>query len=483
MSAPLPPPPTQRGTDSFFASVRGIGLVRTTDRWVGGVAGGLARRFAIDPLVVRGLLAVSVLLGGLGLVLYGIAWLLLPEEADGRIHAEQLVHGDVDVAVLGAVVAIIAGLSAPGTWVPWFADEQSGWWRGLVWLAALALIVVVVVTLARRGSGPGPATSLRPPGPAWPAPTYPLSEGVRMSTTSEFPPAAAAGPTADAPTADLPGAPAQGAGPAVGDGLGGPAAVPPAPTGWAGGPGLPGGPPAPPFPPGSWAPPPGPVTAIPRTERGPGGAVLGVVTALTLLVLAGLWYAERVEAYDGPVVLTAMTIGLVLVGGAIVVAGLRGRTSGGLTALAIVGLLVAAPVTAAVTWDEDGAVAWDRASVALGEVDRRPTTVAAAEDGIQLGAGSATLDLTAVPLRGARAVEVPIQLGAGELTVILPADAAVTADVELGAGEITWLDEPTQNGTSGTVTFRTDAATDGDVDLALDVEVGLGSITVVEEER
>ncbi len=111
-----PPQPKHRGTDAFFDSIRGIGVVRSSDRWVGGVAGGLARRFGVDPLLVRGLFGASVLLGGLGLVLYGIAWLLLPEQADGRIHGQQLLRGDVDVAVLGAAAAIITGLSLPDSW-------------------------------------------------------------------------------------------------------------------------------------------------------------------------------------------------------------------------------------------------------------------------------------------------------------------------------------------------------------------------------
>ncbi|MGJ0223654.1 TSUP family transporter, partial [Streptococcus pyogenes] len=49
---------------------------------VGGVAGGVALRLGIDPLITRGVLAVSVLFGGLGLVLYAIGWLLLPEQRD-----------------------------------------------------------------------------------------------------------------------------------------------------------------------------------------------------------------------------------------------------------------------------------------------------------------------------------------------------------------------------------------------------------------
>src|SRR5699024_2025569 len=83
-SAPPPPPPS-----GFFASVRRLGIWRSQDRWAGGVAAGIARRYGVDPLLVRGILVVVTMFGGLGLVLYGLGWALLPEASDGRIHLEQ----------------------------------------------------------------------------------------------------------------------------------------------------------------------------------------------------------------------------------------------------------------------------------------------------------------------------------------------------------------------------------------------------------
>ncbi|MDC7123788.1 PspC domain-containing protein, partial [Cellulomonas fimi] len=92
-SAPRPP-----AAGGFFAAVRRTGMFRGDDRWIGGVCDGLARRFGLDPLLVRGLFAASILLGGLGLVVYGVAWALLPEQSDGRIHLEEMVAGRFDVA-------------------------------------------------------------------------------------------------------------------------------------------------------------------------------------------------------------------------------------------------------------------------------------------------------------------------------------------------------------------------------------------------
>jgi len=50
------------------------------DKKIGGVCGGIARYFSIDPTIVRLIWAVSVFLFGTGGLLYLIAWIVLPEE-------------------------------------------------------------------------------------------------------------------------------------------------------------------------------------------------------------------------------------------------------------------------------------------------------------------------------------------------------------------------------------------------------------------
>lgn len=55
-------------------------LYRSTyNRVIGGVAGGLAEYFAIDPLVVRLLFALLSLFGGGGVIIYIILWIFVPE--------------------------------------------------------------------------------------------------------------------------------------------------------------------------------------------------------------------------------------------------------------------------------------------------------------------------------------------------------------------------------------------------------------------
>ena len=53
-------------------------LARSEDRWIGGVAGGLADYFGLDPVLVRVLFVASMLLPGPQVLLYLILWLAIP---------------------------------------------------------------------------------------------------------------------------------------------------------------------------------------------------------------------------------------------------------------------------------------------------------------------------------------------------------------------------------------------------------------------
>ncbi len=51
-----------------------------SDKQIAGVCGGLAKYFGIDSTVVRLVWAAAVILAGAGLLLYLIAWVLIPQE-------------------------------------------------------------------------------------------------------------------------------------------------------------------------------------------------------------------------------------------------------------------------------------------------------------------------------------------------------------------------------------------------------------------
>jgi phage shock protein PspC (stress-responsive transcriptional regulator) len=102
-------PAQQSFPDRFFAAIRRTGLVRSRDRWVAGVAGGIAERLNVNPMAVRIGFVVLSLFGGVGLGLYGLAWALLPD-ATGRIEAQAAQRGDVSGALALAVGLVVLDL-------------------------------------------------------------------------------------------------------------------------------------------------------------------------------------------------------------------------------------------------------------------------------------------------------------------------------------------------------------------------------------
>lgn len=50
-----------------------------TDRKIAGVCGGIAEYLDIDPTVVRLILLIAMICGGVGLAAYIIAWIVIPE--------------------------------------------------------------------------------------------------------------------------------------------------------------------------------------------------------------------------------------------------------------------------------------------------------------------------------------------------------------------------------------------------------------------
>jgi phage shock protein PspC (stress-responsive transcriptional regulator) len=504
-TVPPPPPPgtPAPGGEGFFDAMRRLGLVRTQERWIGGVAGGVARRLGIDPLLVRGILAVTVLLGGAGLVLYGLAWALLPEETDGRIHLQETIRGHFEIALLGAIALVVIGFNHGGPWFTVQSERGFAWMGGLLWLAAIAAVIAMVVAAAnqrraRRAAGvlmTTPAMGTAPMGTS-PMGTSPMGTPPKGTTPMGTPPTTTPATTTAWSAAEPPPG---GSLTAQHPGYGVVPYAPPAGGAWSGRPGMPGEPAAPGgpnTPAGSTAlrpaqpplPLPPPPPRVPRTQ-GPGRAVVGAVVGLTLLALAALLVVDREGELGQPVLLTAIGIGVVLAGLGIVVSGLRGRSSGVLGFLAIVGLVLAVPAAVVPQFDgrfdfTDGDPFDDGFTVSNGDT-WTPTTAAEARGGISGGFGDLDVDLTEVPLDGS-AVEVPISMNAGDLRVVVPDDAAVTGDITLAAGEVTWaVDGVTRVARiagSGAENFASEEAEDGAVDLAIRITAGAGEVRVVEED-
>lgn len=111
------------------------------------------------------------------------------------------------------------------------------------------------------------------------------------------------------------------------------------------------------------------------------------------------------------------------------------------------------------------------------DVTITPATASEIPGRIDEGAGTITLDLTGLDVddftaSATSAQEVEIDLNAGEVTVDLPPDLPVAIDASVSAGEISVFDR-FEEGIRPRIT--TD---DADAVLALDIRVGVGTITV-----
>lgn len=92
----------------LFDSLRSQPLRRTPDRLAGGVCAGLAHRWGISPILVRMGLIVLVPFGGLGFLLYGLGWLLLPDYDTEDIVADGALRSP-DAAFAASVILILVG--------------------------------------------------------------------------------------------------------------------------------------------------------------------------------------------------------------------------------------------------------------------------------------------------------------------------------------------------------------------------------------
>ena len=152
-------PPRQ----GFFDAIRGSGWYRAQNRTIAGVCSGLSARQGWDLTLVRVVMVVATLCMPVVAIAYGLAWLLLPEAADGRIHAEETLEGRFDVAVIGGVFMVLAGLSSALSSIGIVNGVGFGWFQLLALAAAMTAIVVVIVSVVRSASQSGPHRHSAPP--------------------------------------------------------------------------------------------------------------------------------------------------------------------------------------------------------------------------------------------------------------------------------------------------------------------------------
>jgi phage shock protein PspC (stress-responsive transcriptional regulator) len=122
----------------------------TNDRIISGVAGGLGEYFGVDAVIFRVLFAVLSFFGGVGLLAYALAWLLIPEPGVGQSVLDKAIH-QLRLHRVPPWLVIFGGVLL--VWVTWFS-----WWApGPTFPALLLLAVLAVILLHRLGRPAGPA--------------------------------------------------------------------------------------------------------------------------------------------------------------------------------------------------------------------------------------------------------------------------------------------------------------------------------------
>ena len=128
------------------------------DRMIGGVCGGLGRYVGIDPIIFRIVLAALAIFGGVGLLLYALGWLLIPDDGTDVSELHRLFQGHPSPAPI--IAAIVVGVLGVIT-VTEVAYHRRG--RFEVLLIVVAVIAVIAMTSRSRGVPPAAASSAPPP--------------------------------------------------------------------------------------------------------------------------------------------------------------------------------------------------------------------------------------------------------------------------------------------------------------------------------
>jgi phage shock protein PspC (stress-responsive transcriptional regulator) len=434
--SPAGPPPGGAGGPRITGQeARDLGRLRRTTkasperRHIAGVAGGLARHFDIDPVLVRVLLVVLVFFGGAGLLIYAAGWLFIPEEGAPQAAVP------LDERNRSLALYIAAGLAALALLGDVMGNFHFPWP-----LAVIALVLLLVLGNRDRIKDP----DRRPFAGPQPGAQYGPQYGPQ------------AGPQYGPPSAtDAGAAPDSFAGTTVG----GPApyddpAQPTATAGW--------------VPPPAYGPPsygPGYVPQPNPRRRGP--ILFWFTLALIALGLGTLGIIDAAGASVPDSAYPALATGI---SGAMLVLGAFWGRAGGLILVGLLATIGLVGTTAAHEYDNDD----HRVHVA-------PTSAAAVDDEYRLDTGELVVDLTRISdpeaLDGRT---ISVKGGVGKLSIVVPDSWGVHADTNVGLGSSRVLD----HGESGGIGISRSGSSSGEVGaptVRFDVNLGVGAIIVARE--
>ncbi|MGW3627825.1 PspC domain-containing protein [Streptomyces sp. NPDC000880] len=433
MTQPTTPPPAQPNAPPE-ARPEAQPLRRAPNqKVVAGVCGGLGRYCDIDPVIFRIVIGVLSVTGGIGLIFYGFAWLLIPFEDEEENEARRLLSGRVEGASLTAVLLALIGC---GLFLSMMGSGGT-----LAFAALLSVAVVGAAVWSQRRSIAAPAGA--------------LPYTATAHAVAEAPPETKAPPVRDSPSwwRD----------PIIKDGTTGPVA-----TGYLWGPEDAAAQAAA----EAAAPPRRRTSAAPPQTRGPRG--IGGTVFLLALLAGGLGTGL---SWDGSPLGTSLQIGLAcalsVFGLGLLVSALLGRTGFGTITMT---MITAGLLAGAAALPKDISTHWAR-------TDWKPASVAAVQRQYELGSGVATLDLSSLSVPAGRAVSTRAEVGAGQLKVVVPKDTPVELRVEAGIGDIRLpadaandIDIAPGQDRQSTLPAPAGAKPSGTLELRL--EVGIGQVEV-----
>lgn len=379
------------------------------DRMLAGVAAGIARRYDIDPVLVRVGFVVAAL-SGIGAVLYVAGWIALPD-------------GDLDPAAprrsRPKPILVIAMIAAVGIGIGGFFDNGSA--VVLPLLAAAALLFLLHRSRSDNGPVAAPATDVPA---AVETPTVAGPSLVKEPVAVDAPQPPAWDPLGAAPFAwDLPEP--------------SPLAPPPAPQ----------------------------PRRLPVTAVTLGLAMLGGALTAAIMLLTGMLSATTFPTVLG-VPLAVLGAGLVI--GAFVRAGR--------------GLVPVALLLSAFTWAVL-AVPLDRIrSEGLGDLTVRPASADQVAPSYARAAGDIAIDLRGIDLSAPGApLRTQVTSGAGDIDIWLPPNADVTFTGSSGFGSVQLDGREQQEGPGAQVRETDDLGADGvrsGRPIVIGVQAGAGDVEV-----
>ena len=402
---------------SFFESMRNSGWYRAQPRVIGGVCSGISARQGWDLSLVRVFVVIAAFFLPIVSLAYALAWLLLPEAADGRIHLEETIEGRFDIAVLGGGFLALVSLSSLVSSISFLG--VVGIVISAIVFIGLALFVIGLLVSGQKSQGPGAPGQQ---GPQYGTPQYtatqegqsaPFGAATPADNVAGNPMNGQQGPQAPSgypvygmPATDAPGATSAQAGPR-------PAPARPSQPhpGWTPPPSAPR--------PRRWAPLPMPTHRPRVVSTRANMAITGLLVLVVAAVFAGIYMVDKgpaipfITAETGSqTVARIIVIGggvcLIIVGLSLAIAALRDRSAGWLTTLSVLGMIAALPTAAIGTEATQQTISTVRSTVATSPGNNTVDWTVSSVEGVS-PLRPVTLDLTGAPVGTTKQITVSWQ--------------------------------------------------------------------------